>query len=53
MIIVNPFDKLENVLKILDKNKYGILLKGSSEIRPGFKDYDTISDILESIEDLS
>lgn len=53
MIIVNPFDKLENVLKILDKHKYGILLKGSSEIRPGFKDYDTISDILESIEDLS
>ena len=53
MIIVNPFDKLENVIKILDKNKYGILLKGSSEIRPGFKDYDTISDILESIEDLS
>ena len=53
MIIVNPFDKLENVLKILDKYKYGILLKGSNEIRPGFKDYDTISDILESIEDLS
>ena len=53
MIIVNPFDKLENMLKILDKYKYGILLKGSNEIRPGFKDYDTISDILESIEDLS
>ena len=53
MIIVNPFDKLENMLKILDKYKYGILLKGSNEIRPGFKDYDTISYILESIEDLS
>ena len=53
VIIVNPFDKLENMLKILDKYKYGILLKGSNEIRPGFKDYDTISDILESIEDLS
>ena len=53
MIIVNPFDKLENMLKILDIYKYGILLKGSNEIRPGFKDYDTISDILESIEDLS
>ena len=53
MIIVNPFNKLENMLKILDKYKYGILLKGSNEIRPGFKDYDTISDILESIEDLS
>ena len=53
MIIVNPFDKLENMLKILDKYKYGILLKGSNEIRPGFKDYDIISDILESIEDLS
>ena len=53
MIIVNPFDKLENMLKILDKYNYGILLKGSNEIRPGFKDYDTISDILESIEDLS
>lgn len=53
MIIVNPFDKLENMLKILDNYKYGILLKGSNEIRPGFKDYDTISDILESIEDLS
>ena len=50
MIIVNPFDKLENMLKILDKYKYGILLKGSNEIRPGFKDYDTISYILESIK---
>lgn len=29
----------------------GIALKGSSEIRPGFKDYDELSDILEVLEE--
>ena len=33
MIIVNPFDKLENVLKILDKNKYGILPVSYTHLR--------------------
>ena len=29
---------------------FGISLKGSSEIKPGFKDYDELADILEEIE---
>jgi phosphoribosylanthranilate isomerase len=29
---------------------FGISLKGSTEIKPGFKDYDELADILEEIE---
>ncbi len=53
MLIINPYCNLETVLKFLDKSNYGLLLKGSNEIRPGLKDYDSISNILEKIEDLS
>tara|TARA_B100000579_G_scaffold355058_1_gene310284 strand:+ start:212 stop:817 length:606 start_codon:yes stop_codon:yes gene_type:complete len=53
MLIINPYNDFENVLKFLDKYKYGLLLKGSREIRPGLKDYDSISNILEKIQDLS
>jgi len=31
-------------------NIYGICLKGSIEIKPGFKDYDELADILEMLE---
>ena len=53
MLIINPYYDFETVLKFLDKYNYGLLLKGSNEIRPGLKDYDSISNILEKIEDLS
>lgn len=40
-----------NILASLDKfNISGIALKGSVEIRPGFKDYDELADILEALE---
>jgi len=35
----------------LDKFNLGLLLKGSHEIRPGYKDYDLISDYLEAIDE--
>ena len=53
MLIINPYNDFETILKFLDKYNYGLLLKGSSEIRPGLKDYDSISNILEKIQDLS
>lgn len=53
MLIINPYNDFESILKFLDKYNYGLLLKGSSEIRPGLKDYDSISNILEKIQDLS
>ena len=53
MLIINPYNDFETILKFLDKYNYGLLLKGSSEIRPGLKDYDSISNILEKIQELS
>ena len=53
MLIINPYNDFESILEFLDKYNYGLLLKGSSEIRPGLKDYDSISNILEKIQDLS
>ncbi len=41
----------ENVDDILEKwSLAGISLQGSEEIRPGYKDYDDLADILEEIE---
>jgi len=41
----------QNVEKILTAtDAYGIALKGSDEIRPGYKDYDELADILEALE---
>ena len=37
--------------KILNKLDLGLLLKGSQEIKPGYKDYDSISDYLEAIDE--
>tara|TARA_B100000609_G_scaffold57829_1_gene45066 strand:- start:331 stop:447 length:117 start_codon:yes stop_codon:yes gene_type:complete len=36
---------------MLDKYNLGLYLNGSDEIRPGYKDYDSLSEILEDIED--
>jgi phosphoribosylanthranilate isomerase len=42
----------ENIQTLLDEMPIkGIALKGSNEIRPGFKDYDELSDILEILEE--
>lgn len=41
----------ENVEGILEETKaYGIALQGGDEIRPGYKDYDALADILETLE---
>lgn len=40
-----------NVEEVLaNTGAYGIALKGSDEIRPGYKDYDELADILEALE---
>jgi len=36
---------------IATSNIKGIALKGSTEVKPGFKDYDELADILEALED--
>jgi phosphoribosylanthranilate isomerase len=42
----------QNVLSILSQTRIGgIALKGSQEIRPGFKDYEDLAQILEQLED--
>ncbi len=41
----------ENVLQLVqESNIKGISLKGGEEIRPGFKDFDELADILETLE---
>lgn len=42
----------ENVNELLEEMQIkGIALKGSNEIRPGYKDYDELSEILEVLEE--
>ena len=42
---------VDNVNQIIDNNPIsGITLTGGHEIKPGFKDYDELADILEAIE---
>lgn len=42
----------ENINSVIkNTNIKGIALSGSNEIRPGFKDYDELGDILEAIEE--
>jgi len=41
-----------NVIELINELPIkGLSLKGSDEIRPGFKDYDELADILEQLED--
>ena len=51
MIIINPFEEINLITKRIKDRNFGLLLKGSNEIRPGLKDYDSLSDFLESIDD--
>ena len=50
VIIASGFnaDNLDDVLN--QYNPKGIALKGSDEIRPGFKDFDEMADILEALD---
>ncbi len=41
-------DNIENILKTT--GAYGIALTAGDEIRPGYKDYDELADILEALE---
>ncbi len=41
----------DNVDEMLEEtNAYGIAISGGSEIKPGYKDYDELADILEELE---
>lgn len=51
MLLINPFEEISLIKNKLKKVNFGLTLKGSYEIRPGLKDYDSLSDILESIDD--
>ena len=50
-IIINPLETVNKTKNLLDKLNLGLLLKGSQEIKPGYKDYDLISDYLEAIDE--
>ncbi|MEQ8474633.1 phosphoribosylanthranilate isomerase [Fulvivirga sp.] len=41
-------DNLDSLLE--ETNAYGIAISAGSEIRPGYKDYDELADILEALE---
>jgi phosphoribosylanthranilate isomerase len=51
MLIINPYEDISSLISKLEHKNIGLLLKGSSEIRPGLKDYDSLSEFLESIDD--
>ncbi len=51
MVLINPYDNIKSIsIKLTNKN-FGLLLQGSDEIRPGLKDYDGLSYLLESIDE--
>ena len=50
-IIINPLETINITKTILNKFDLGLLLKGSQEIKPGYKDYDSISDYLDAIDE--
>ena len=50
-IILGSNIKLENLDQLLDAGFGGISLRGGNEIRPGYKDFDELADILEALEE--
>ena len=50
-IIINPLETINITKSLLNKLDLGLLLKGSQEIKPGYKDYDSISDYLDAIDE--
>lgn len=49
-VILGTGIKVHNVQKLLDIGIFGISLSGSDEIKPGLKDMDELTDILEKLE---
>jgi phosphoribosylanthranilate isomerase len=44
--------KKENIMKVIGSDVIkGVAINGSPELRPGFKDYDDLSEILDSLEE--
>ncbi len=50
LVVINPFEKIYEISSFIEINNYGLLLRGSEEIRPGLKDYDSLSDYLDLID---
>ena len=50
-VLVKPLPTLADTKKMLNKYNLGLYLNGSDEIRPGYKDYDSLSEILEGIDE--
>lgn len=51
LVISNAFEG-DEVLKWVENTSIkGIAMRGGSEIRPGYKDFDALADVLESLED--
>ena len=51
MLIINPYEDISSLISKIKHKNFGLLLKGSNEIKPGLKDYDSLSEFLESIDD--
>jgi phosphoribosylanthranilate isomerase len=48
LVVLNAKDSLDKILS--SDNVKGVVLSGSSEIRPGFKEYDDLAEVLEALE---
>ena len=48
-VFINPLKSINETKEILKKYNLGLHLYGSDEIRTGFKDYDSLSSVLEEI----
>ena len=48
-VLINPLKSINITKEFLRKYNLGLHLYGSDEIRPGFKDYDSLSSVLDEI----
>ena len=48
-VFINPLKSINETKEIVKKYNLGLHLYGSDEIRPGFKDYDSLSSVLDEI----
>ena len=51
LVIENAFEGTEVLDWLQDTSIKGIGMRGGNEIRPGYKDFDALADVLESLED--
>jgi phosphoribosylanthranilate isomerase len=49
VVLASGFDG-ENVIQVIEGRIKGISIRGGNEIRPGYKDFDEMADILEALE---